>query len=175
MQAMKPAGLGLRLVAWILDLVLIGIMSLELGRHEVGFVLGPTSIDTNAQAAAVIAIVFWINLAIYHLVEIVSGRSPAKWLLGLRVGRPDGGRVSVGRRLLRCLGNIIPLMAASAFLALPGASPICARALLIILPLLGVAPLFGPMKLPVADLVAGTALFRGSSRQKWPNENVFDK
>jgi uncharacterized RDD family membrane protein YckC len=169
------AGLFVRLAAWVLDLVLILLLSLELGRHEVGLVLGPTSIDTNAQAAAVIAIVFWINLAIYHLVEIVSGKSPAKWLLGLRVGRPDGGRVSMGRRLVRCLGNIIPLMAASAFLALPGASPIWARALLIVLSILGAAPLFGPMKLPAADLVAGTALFRGASPQERPNETVIDK
>jgi uncharacterized RDD family membrane protein YckC len=123
MQAMKPAGLVLRIVAWILDLVLIGIMSLELGRYEVGLVLGPTSIDTNAQAAAVILIVFWINLALYHLIEIASGRSPAKWLLGLRVGRPNGGRASVGRRVVRCLGNIVPLIFASVLWALLAAFP----------------------------------------------------
>jgi hypothetical protein len=75
----KPAGLVLRLIAWILDLILIGIMSLELGRYEVGLVLA------------------------------------------------------------------------------------------------GVAPLFGPMKLPVADLVAGTALYRGSPPQERPNETVINK
>ncbi len=154
------AGLVSRIAAWALDLACVCLLGLGLGKYEVDIIPGLTSIDTNAQAAAVLLIVFWIKLAAYHVIELTTGRSPAKWLLGLRVGRRDGGRVSVGRRLLRCLGNIIPLMFASAFWALTGASPIWARALLIAVPLAGAAPLFGPMRLPMADLVAGTTLLR---------------
>ncbi|MCX6560822.1 MAG: RDD family protein [Candidatus Aminicenantes bacterium] len=163
MNLSKPAGLALRLTAWIFDLILIGIASLKLGRYEVGLVLGPTSIDTNAQAAAVILLVVWMNLVLFHLIEIASGASPAKWILGLKVRRPDGGSVTVWRRIIRCLGNIIPLMFATGLWALQSYMPIWARALLGALLLLGLAPLFGPMKLPLADLVAGTTLTRGKS------------
>jgi uncharacterized RDD family membrane protein YckC len=157
---MKPAGLVLRLFAWILDLILIGIISLELGRYEVGLVLGPTSIDTNAQAAAVILLVVWLNLVLFHLIEIASGGSPAKWILGLKVRRPDGGCVGAGRRIIRCLGNIVPLIFALVLWALFGSLPVWSRVLLGAIPLAGVAPLFGPMKQPLPDLLAGTALFR---------------
>jgi hypothetical protein len=54
-------------------------------------------------------------------------------------------------------------MFASVLWALFGSLPIWSRVLLGVIPLVGVVPLFGPMRLPVADLVAGTTLTRGKS------------
>ncbi len=54
---------------------------------------------------------FWLPLAL-------TGRSPAKWLVGLKVVRGDGSRIGAGRALVRVL--VMPLSGLAAGLGLVG-------------------------------------------------------
>lgn len=160
----KPAGLVHRIAAWVLDLAFVVILGLKLGRYEIGLLPNMSSIDTNAAAMGVFLLIFWMTLIPYHLVELLSGRSPAKWLLGLSVARQDGGKAGLGRRGTRCLGNIVPLLIVSGLGVFAGAWPIRGIAALFAIALMGLAPLLGPTRPSLADLLAGTVVLRGWSR-----------
>lgn len=157
----KHAGLVHRIAAWVLDLAFVVILGLTLGRYEVGLLPNMSSIETNAAAMGVFLLIFWMTLIPYHLIELFSGRSPAKWLLGLKVARRDGERAGLGRRLIRCLGNIVPLLIVSGLGAFAVQRPIRWIAALFAVALMGVAPLLGPTRQSLADLLAGTVVLRG--------------
>jgi uncharacterized RDD family membrane protein YckC len=156
----KPVGLALRLTAWALDLVLVAVLTVLLGRYEVGLLPGVSSIDTEAQAAGVLLFAFWMTLVLYHGIEIVSGRSPAKWLLGLAVRRVDGSRVPSGRRILRGLANAIPVMVVSGLWVFSAGLLTRILSVPAAILLFGVLPLLGPTRASLADLLAGTMLSR---------------
>lgn len=163
---MKPAGLAARIGAWILDLAIIVFLGLALGRYEVDILPNMSSIDTNAAAMGVLLLIFWMTMIPYHLVELLTGRSPAKWILGLSVRRRDGGKARLGRRLVRCLGNIVPLLIVSGLGVLTGGKTVQALAILTAIAVMGVLPLLGPTRPSLADLLAGTVLQRGSFRNE---------
>lgn len=154
----KPVSLALRLTAWVLDLALVAVLTVFLGRYEVGLLPGVSSIDTEAQAAGVLLFAFWMTLLLYHGIEVVSGRSPAKWLLGLAVRRMDESRVPISRRIVRGLANAVPIMIVSGLWVFSAGLITRIVSVLAAILIFGVLPLLGLMRSSLADLLAGTKL-----------------
>jgi hypothetical protein len=166
---MKPAGLAVRLIAWILDLVFIAVLGVLLGQYEVGLLPNMTSIDTNAGAIGVLLLVFWMTLILYQLVELASGRSPAKWILKLSARRRDGKRLVLGRRFARCVGSVLPFMFIPAMGVFESDLLVWPCLVLSAIFSLGALLALGPAKRTLADLVAGAALFEIEPRNVRPD------
>lgn len=93
---LRPAGLWVRLGAYLLDVILLGVV-----------------VVIGTVAAAVAGVVtqgnqLWINVAaqvgtvLYFAISVgLGGASAGKWALGLRIVRADGSRVSVMRSFFR--------------------------------------------------------------------------
>jgi uncharacterized RDD family membrane protein YckC len=160
------AGLGRRFAAALLDVPGIVFTGLVLARplQNLEDALGlvqVVSIDTNADALMVLILAVWGGAWTYPLIEIVSGASPGKWMLGLRVRRPDGRPAGILRRLVRAV-----LKNAVLFIVLPfgmiresdvGAA-ICFG--LALAGLIGIGLVFGADRRALHDKVSGTAVAR---------------
>jgi uncharacterized RDD family membrane protein YckC len=106
MTAMNRAGIGRRLAALLIDIVLIISFAVVLARPilKVEGWLGLVrfaSIDTNAGAwMAIILILFGATWG-YLLIEVIASATPGKLILGLTVRCADGLPAGIGRRLAR--------------------------------------------------------------------------
>ena len=108
MVAPHRAGLIRRFGASLIDAVGIAITGILLIRpiHDFEKALGFVrfvSIDTNSGALMALIVALWGGAWAYPLIEIATGASPGKWMLGLRVRRPDGGPAGILRRLGRAV------------------------------------------------------------------------
>ena len=122
----KPAGFFSRMVAFILDLILLTILELMSGlvifivlrffRFKqlldfVGSLLGIE--DQIAQFIALISPILFVVVLVYFVFFwTLVGFTPGKALFGLCIVRQDGKRLSAKRALLRYLGywvSAIPL------------------------------------------------------------------
>ncbi len=108
MAPSNRAGLGRRISAFLVDVIGILIMGFLLARplQDIESALGlvqVVSIDTNADAIMIFILVFWGGAWTYPLIEILTGGSPGKWIMGLRVRRPDGRSAGIVRRLNRAV------------------------------------------------------------------------
>jgi uncharacterized RDD family membrane protein YckC len=106
MTAANRAGIGRRLGALLIDIVLIisfaAVLARPILRVEgwLGLVHFST-IDTNAGAwMAIILILFGATWG-YLLIEAIASATPGKLILGLTVRRADGLQAGIGRRLAR--------------------------------------------------------------------------
>jgi len=95
---LRPAGFWLRLGAYLLDVVLLGIVvgigagaALAAGAISAG---DPTWTNIAAQLG---------TLAYFTITVGLKGASGGKWLTGLRIVRMDGSRVSIARSFFRYL------------------------------------------------------------------------
>jgi uncharacterized RDD family membrane protein YckC len=115
--AAQPAGLVTRLAADAFDALVLGTMffSLHFGLRALGavMVVSPRFLFVLGDWIRWTASVFLIPT--YHvLFWIYDGRTPGKWLLGIRVVTSKGGPIGPSRAILRFLAisvSIAPLLA----------------------------------------------------------------
>ena len=114
-QTGKPAGFFSRLLAFIIDLVLITITSLAtIGMVGliIRFFLRPF-FDLNLDLARYAPVVVSVLMVGYYLFFwALFGFTPGKFLLGLKIVRQDGRKLGLGRAIIRFIGywiSAIPL------------------------------------------------------------------
>lgn len=165
MTAANRAGIGRRLGALSIDIVLIISFAVVLARPILkvegwfGLVRFAT-IDTNAGGwMAIILILFGATWG-YLLIEAIAAATPGKLILGLTVRRADGLPAGIGRRLERYFlkaagllivvpfGMVENMFLAFTFLCLGGAS------------LAGLFLVFGKNRQTLYDILSRTAVYR---------------
>ncbi|MCX7572034.1 RDD family protein [Tumebacillus sp. DT12] len=101
---MTKASFGIRLGALLIDSILVGIIaSILIGI----FMVGALSVDGTEEEQLVVFLIgylfVFVAAALYSVVlpAIMNGQTLGKKILGIRIVRKDGARVSFGRLLLR--------------------------------------------------------------------------
>jgi uncharacterized RDD family membrane protein YckC len=163
MSVPPRAGLGRRLGASLVDVAGIAVAGFLLARplQAIEAALGfarVVSIDTSGDAILIILLALFGAAWAYPLIEILSGGSPGKWVLGLAVRRPDGRPAGIGRRFLRAV-----LKNAVLFIALPfgmidniAGSVVCLA--LALAGLIGFFRVFAADRRALHDKISGTAV-----------------
>lgn len=105
-----PAGLGRRLVAYLVDRLCVGLVAAGAAVYVLLPVLeqdpGSAAFEAALEEAAPAAVAVWGLLhAAYFCCFGVSGATPGKVLLGLAVVGPDGGAPGAMRALVRELAG----------------------------------------------------------------------
>ncbi len=77
-------------------------------RSFIDLILGSDPIQIDPVVLFFVAPV--IAVLYFALSTDLTGRTPGKWLMGLRVVRTCGGDVTLGRALLRSIGYIVSLI-----------------------------------------------------------------
>jgi uncharacterized RDD family membrane protein YckC len=108
---MNYAGVWVRLSAIVIDLVVMSIVFFPITRAVKGTWVMTRTDHSWAGGAFVtdpLCLVFLVTMFLYFvLFEGVSGATPGKKLLGLRVVSEDGGRAGLARSLLRNILRIV--------------------------------------------------------------------
>ncbi|MDX1420031.1 MAG: RDD family protein [Rubricoccaceae bacterium] len=106
--AFATAGLGDRLLAWLVDLVVLAAYVVLLSQFSFGGRGGPT-----------LFVVLLLPVLLYHLLFEVffEGQSPGKRLLKLRVARLDGAQPTLAQYLLRWLLRWVDVTLSSGLVA----------------------------------------------------------
>ena len=157
-----PAGLRRRGAAFLIDLVLMGLLMLGvLVAHQYLPQLGDTPLgDTPLGTGALLIGLFAIRIGYFPFFETRGGLSPGKRLLGLRVidryGRSLDPVAVLGRNLMRELEITIPMIVAFSSLFL-GQRVDLGLLWLFVLPLV---MLIDPERRRLGDLLAGTVVVR---------------
>lgn len=109
MTDFESAGVGSRLVAWVIDRLILGALWLFVAAW--GFVAYLQVIRwppdlLNLAALIGLLLLWWIGLHAAYFIVFVGGcgQTPAKMLLGIAVVRWDGAPAGYGRALLRWVG-----------------------------------------------------------------------
>ena len=109
-KTIKVAGFGWRLVAALIDGLLLGALSF-LFAFIVGFIIWLTQLYGSGQfyPSERLFTVFGFILSIGYYVGfwVRSGQTPGKIMMGLQVVSTDGSPVSWGQALLRYVGYVI--------------------------------------------------------------------
>ena len=105
---MEKAGFLVRLVAYIIDAIILAIVAWII---QVIFVMPAMNPNAGGGAAAMAAIGY-ILLLIWTLGYLIffwtrSGATPGKMIMGLKVVTVDGGKLSVGKAVLRIIGYVV--------------------------------------------------------------------
>lgn len=105
------AGFWIRFVAVVIDGLIVGFSSAAI-QSALGLSLVPSpSFERSSGAMALLGLRYVIGLAIGVTYEglFISklGATPGKMVLGLKVVRPDGGPVSLGRAVGRYFAKIL--------------------------------------------------------------------
>jgi uncharacterized RDD family membrane protein YckC len=111
--AFHYGGFWIRFVAYVIDALIVGFSSVA-----VQAVLLPglrftsaSSVGAGAGALALVGIAYIVGVAIAATYEGLFvyklGATPGKMVLGLRVVRPDGGPVSLGRAIGRYFAKML--------------------------------------------------------------------
>jgi uncharacterized RDD family membrane protein YckC len=143
----------------------------------VGVVSEQATQDRTMTTAAVLLTAVAVSLC-----EVVSDRSPGKWLMGLRIRRPDGSRSGFDARLARWAMKTSPLLlfAASATwhalaweFQLRGDALIqkrleTAATLATIVLFLLASGMFGKHRRTLYDMITGTAVKRAAADEARP-------
>jgi uncharacterized RDD family membrane protein YckC len=105
-------GFGERLVAYIVDIVIVGLVGTLIGIVG-GLVIAGGAVTGNVLAAGAgvlftVAAVLVVTLAYFPYFWSRSGQTPGMKMFGLRVVRDsDGGPISSGQAVLRLLGYYV--------------------------------------------------------------------
>jgi uncharacterized RDD family membrane protein YckC len=116
-EALEPAGLVTRLLADAVDaLVLAAVfLGVRFGLAALGAVLVVSPRFVHALGLGIRWVASVLLVPAYHvLFWTIAGKTPGKWLLGLRIVTSEGGPIRPGRALLRFVGltiSIAPLLA----------------------------------------------------------------
>lgn len=109
MTDFEPAGMGARLVAWLIDrLILAGLWILVAAWGLVAclqLIRWPPNL-LNLAALIGLVLLWWIGLHAAYFIVFVGGcgQTPAKMLLEIAVVRWDGAPAGYGRALVRWVG-----------------------------------------------------------------------
>lgn len=177
----RPQRIGLfpRLAAWVVDQIAMSMcvffmawkgwdlgqdMSQRLGLDEFLAMYAPMedALIAAGIAGGLIALlaVSAVVGGLYPLIEGVTGASPGKWLLGLHVGRDDGGRGDVGlflkRMLIKSIQSVLVLASGLTGVALLGL--LAGPAGLVIQ--VGTLLMLAPHRQALHDKLAQTAVYR---------------
>jgi uncharacterized RDD family membrane protein YckC len=92
--AFATAGLGDRILAWLIDVVIVG-----------AYVVLLSQFDFGGRGGTTLFIVLFLPVLLYHLLFEVffEGQSPGKRALKIRVARLDGAQPTLAQYLLRWL------------------------------------------------------------------------
>jgi uncharacterized RDD family membrane protein YckC len=172
----KHVGFGPRLAAALIDLLVVGIVAIVAGAalggllgRGIGGALDGSAAAGPASGAAMGAAVgaalgavaaFGAFLFLYSLIEALTGASPGKRALGLKVGLEPGREAPVGVYLRRWAVKF-----SGTLLGLAGAVP-GLHAIGLLAPVAGLVVfigcflVLGDKRQALHDLAAGTAVFR---------------
>jgi uncharacterized RDD family membrane protein YckC len=167
MEDSRRAAIGLRWAAFLADIIGIMILGVLLGRplQEIEDALGlvrVVSIDTTGDAFMIIILALWGGAWTYPWIEIISGASPGKWLVGLRVLRLDGRKAGLGRRLIRAVLKNCALFVVLPFGIVESTAAIAACFAVSLFTLVGMFFMFGPDRRTLYDKISGAAVIRPS-------------
>ena len=114
--AFHYAGFWIRFVAYFIDGLIVGFASVAVQAillPTVGLtrLTGTPGVANTGAALALVGIAYIVGIALAATYEGLFvyklGATPGKMALGLRVVRPDGGRVSLGRAIGRYFAKIL--------------------------------------------------------------------
>lgn len=111
----RPANPFLRMVAWLLDQVLVGIGLLIIGTAIGAITVGTEDVNGKATEVRLVASWFgWTAFGAMHAYQIVGiamfGTTLGRWICGLRIRSGDDASVGWGTSVLRHLVLSIPLL-----------------------------------------------------------------
>ncbi len=98
---MEKVGFFPRLVAYIIDVIILGVIYFVLGL-VFGLLLGA---DTGSSVGSLVGAIVGIVYIIYFWTS--SGQTPGKKMMGLKVVTTDGGKLSTGGAIIRLVGYAI--------------------------------------------------------------------
>ncbi len=170
-------GFGPRLGAYLLDLVLIIVISVILifGLGLKGMATGAMAAGTDDAAAMVAGaatgflgslmasmIIIYIIAAAWYLLEGLTGFTIGKLIVGIQIGNSDGTKAGIGKLLLRyIIKNIYYLLSFLALLA--GISFLrTLGGILALVILIGCFFVLGAKKQAFHDMIAKTAVYKRS-------------
>ncbi len=100
--AVRYAGVGWRLLALIIDFVILGVIN-----WVIALATGSTT-STGFELTGIPALIsFIIGIAYWLAFEVMAGGTPGKLALGMRVRTEDGGSISWGQSIVRNLLRIV--------------------------------------------------------------------
>jgi uncharacterized RDD family membrane protein YckC len=171
----KRVGFGTRVAAALIDMVIVGIVGFAAGAAIGGLLggwiggalggsegVGSSSGAAGAAVGAVLGVVaaFGGFVFLYSLIEAVTGASPGKMILGLKVGTDDGrlgsSALYVKRWAIKFSGTVLGLLGAIPGLHVLGLLAPAAGLIVFI----GCFLVLGDKRQALHDLAAGTAVFR---------------
>lgn len=176
----RPARFSVRLAATAIDAVIL------LGLSAAAFVLlvltEGDSVGTGSERLGqVVYTLSCLSLPAYLAIEPLTGRTPGKWAVGLRVDAGDGTDPTCGRRFARWGLKLVPwlLVPQHSFGGLVVAIPIvfddhasaAAAIAWWILVVLGDGLLLGPSRRSLVDRLTGTMVL---GRRPAPGPRGFD-
>jgi uncharacterized RDD family membrane protein YckC len=104
------AARALRLAAFSLDTLLAILVAVAVRLLvRMGYLPDWGSWSVYAAGSHIDVQLVGLSLILLAARDVLWGSSPAKWLLGLRLVRPDGTRLSLLQRLLRAPFSLLPL------------------------------------------------------------------
>ena len=177
-------GFGARLGAVLIDVVIIGVLNFVIGGTVatmlgIGMMSTAGAVDSPEAAAGMISGMIAGMLAmmaisailgvLYFLIEGVTGASPGKMILGIKVGTIDGKQGNIALYLKRWAIKNLPslLLVLSTVLGLAGLTGlvgiigIISQIIALVL-LIGAFWIFGASKQCLWDKLAATAIFKRS-------------
>ena len=108
MNAARPAGFWIRVVALVIDLVLFGLVQFSLKLVAMrGW--GLDAADASIFELTITAFTAAFALLYVTLLHATTGQTLGKLLVGARVVLVDGERVPIGAALLRSLAYVVSL------------------------------------------------------------------
>lgn len=172
-------GFGSRLVALILDVVIIVGISFVIAPIAGGF-LGASAAAATTEATAVadpavaaaaggilgaimaLIVVLPLTYVVYYLIEGLTGITLGKLILGIKVANEDGTTAQVGslitRWAVKSSGNILTLLGAVLSVSILGT----VGGILGLVIFIGCFLVLGAKKQALHDMVAKTAVFKKS-------------
>jgi uncharacterized RDD family membrane protein YckC len=109
--AFHYGGFWIRFVAYLIDGLIVGFASVALQAILLPGLRSSAGITRGSAALALIGIAYLVGVAMAATYEGLFvyklGATPGKMVLGLRVVRPDGGPVSLGRAVGRYFAKML--------------------------------------------------------------------
>lgn len=100
--SIRYAGVGLRLVALIIDVIIIGIIN-----WLIAVATGSTTSSGFELTGIPALISIVIGIAYWLCFEVLAGGTPGKLAIGLRVRTEDGASISWGQSIVRNILRIV--------------------------------------------------------------------
>lgn len=108
-RAGEYAGFATRLVAYIIDLLIMAVLQAGIGMFG-QFLVDILSLGEpyNQWITIVFAIVGVVSYFVYYIgFWVLAGQTPGKAVMGLRIVRTNGGRIGFWRALIRVLCYVV--------------------------------------------------------------------